>query len=135
MIFNSQPYYNEPGYEKNTNKTGAETYNKRIEQLTVQYAMTDWLTHRLKTPGVPAPSSGGGGGGGAANGKKPHVKPINPSDDAVWGDVIRKHFELKGRMMLETAQKWEKKQSDSQGMKYLVRDLRRQLKEHGFLNG
>ncbi|KXX76244.1 putative ubiquitin-conjugating enzyme protein 17 [Madurella mycetomatis] len=133
MVFNSEPYYNEPGYEKNPNKTGAEAYNKRIEQLTIQYAVVDWLTHRLKTPGVSAPSPGGVAG--PANWKKSPIKCANPSDDAVWGDVIRKHFELKGRMILETAQKWEKKQSDSQGMKYLVRDLRHQLKAHGFLNG
>ncbi|GAB1314732.1 Ubiquitin-conjugating enzyme E2 Z [Madurella fahalii] len=133
MIFNSQPYYNEPGYERNTNQTGAETYNKKVELLTIPHAMTYWMTHRLKNPRASAPSSSGVAGPIPANSKAPHAE-YRYDDDAIWGDVIRKHFELKGRMMLDTAKKWEAKQPDAPGMKNLVRDLQYRLREYGFLS-
>ena len=31
---------------------------------------------------------------------------VDSNDDNVWGDVIRKHFSLKGGMMLALAKKW-----------------------------
>ncbi|KAK4118741.1 hypothetical protein N657DRAFT_326782 [Parathielavia appendiculata] len=51
----------------------------------------------------------------AANIAKPHQAPQPPAtsrrvpqcDDPIWGDVIRKHFELKGRLIVETVKKWE----------------------------
>jgi baculoviral IAP repeat-containing protein 6 len=47
MIFNDQPYYNEPGYELRDNPTSSQHYNRVIEQLTIRYAMLPWLTDRL----------------------------------------------------------------------------------------
>ncbi|KAK4035221.1 hypothetical protein C8A01DRAFT_18093 [Parachaetomium inaequale] len=47
MIFNDQPYYNEPGYELRDNPTSSQHYNRIIEQLTIRYAMLPWLTERL----------------------------------------------------------------------------------------
>ncbi|KAK3308407.1 uncharacterized protein B0T15DRAFT_392453 [Chaetomium strumarium] len=47
MIFNSQPYYNEPGYEQYQNDDRSKKYNRNVEQLTVRYALLPWLTQRL----------------------------------------------------------------------------------------
>ncbi|KAH6850516.1 hypothetical protein B0I37DRAFT_413911 [Chaetomium sp. MPI-CAGE-AT-0009] len=50
MIFNDQPYYNEPGYELRSYPTQAQEYNRAIEALTVRYAMIPWLAERLVAP-------------------------------------------------------------------------------------
>ncbi|KAL2162953.1 hypothetical protein VTH06DRAFT_6789 [Thermothelomyces fergusii] len=50
MIFNDQPYYNEPGYEYHGEPARAEAYNRNIEYLTVRYALNAWLAERLAGP-------------------------------------------------------------------------------------
>ncbi|KAL2127957.1 hypothetical protein VTI74DRAFT_9922 [Chaetomium olivicolor] len=50
MIFNDQPYYNEPGYEYKPNDARSEAYNRDIEHNTVKVAMHDWLVYRLACP-------------------------------------------------------------------------------------
>ena len=47
MIFNDQPYYNEPGYELRKDPVAAQQYNRNIEALTVRHAMIPWLADRL----------------------------------------------------------------------------------------
>jgi baculoviral IAP repeat-containing protein 6 len=47
MIFNDQPFYNEPGYEYRADETKSEKYNRKIELLTIKYAMLPWLTNAL----------------------------------------------------------------------------------------
>ncbi|KAK3297238.1 uncharacterized protein B0H64DRAFT_319468 [Chaetomium fimeti] len=54
MVFNDQPYYNEPGYELRNTPAQAENYNRGIEALTVRYAMIPWLAERLVVPTLPA---------------------------------------------------------------------------------
>ncbi|KAK3901343.1 hypothetical protein C8A05DRAFT_16463 [Staphylotrichum tortipilum] len=66
MIFNDQPFYNEPGYEYHADRARAEEYNRNIESFTVTHAMIPWLNKRLVAPralssapkaSTPAPSS------------------------------------------------------------------------------
>ncbi|KAK4244547.1 hypothetical protein C7999DRAFT_43818 [Corynascus novoguineensis] len=54
MIFNDQPYYNEPGYEYRRNFARAQAYNRNIEHLTVRYALVSWLAERLAGPTQPS---------------------------------------------------------------------------------
>ncbi|KAK3941009.1 hypothetical protein QBC46DRAFT_111102 [Diplogelasinospora grovesii] len=58
MVFNDEPYYNEPGYEQQINKAASEAYNKSTQELTVQHALLHWLLDRLcppfKTPSAAA---------------------------------------------------------------------------------
>ena len=51
MIFNDQPYYNEPGYELRGSPVAAQKYNRNIEALTVRHAMIPWLADRLVVSG------------------------------------------------------------------------------------
>jgi baculoviral IAP repeat-containing protein 6 len=53
MIFNDQPYYNEPGYELRKSPVAAQKYNRTIEALTVRHAMIPWLADRLVAPDKP----------------------------------------------------------------------------------
>src|SRR4051794_22394833 len=55
MVFNDQPFYNEPGFELRSNPAQAEKYNRNIEYLTVKYAMLPWLTDGLTGPEEPEP--------------------------------------------------------------------------------
>jgi len=57
MIFNAQPYYNEPGHEYYTDTTQVEMYNRAVEVNTAHYAMFEWLAHRLAVSNQPAAST------------------------------------------------------------------------------
>jgi hypothetical protein len=50
MIFNAEPWYNEPGREAVTNKTASERYNQEIRRETIRLAMVEWLNCRLAAP-------------------------------------------------------------------------------------
>jgi len=50
MIFNDQPFYNEPGYEYHADRARAEEYNRNIESFTITHAMIPWLSKRLVAP-------------------------------------------------------------------------------------
>ncbi|KAF1365799.1 hypothetical protein EJ07DRAFT_58385, partial [Lizonia empirigonia] len=47
MVFCEQPWYNEPGRERSYGSSfsgsAAERYNRRVRELTVRFAMIDWL--------------------------------------------------------------------------------------------
>ncbi|KAK3326103.1 hypothetical protein B0H66DRAFT_600240 [Apodospora peruviana] len=51
MIFNDQPWYNEPGRETHLDKNQCKLYNQQIQQHTVQHAILYWLNNRLSQPG------------------------------------------------------------------------------------
>lgn len=57
MIFNDQPFYNEPGYEYRADEAKSEKYNRKIEHLTINYAMVPWLANALKGPNENSPES------------------------------------------------------------------------------
>jgi len=50
MIFTMEPWYNEPGREKHTNKRDSEKYNAQIQTFTIQHAILHWLEGRLARP-------------------------------------------------------------------------------------
>ncbi|AEO56624.1 hypothetical protein MYCTH_2301747 [Thermothelomyces thermophilus ATCC 42464] len=54
MIFNDQPYYNEPGFEYHNDPARVQAYNRNIEHLTVRYALNSWLAERLAGPTQPS---------------------------------------------------------------------------------
>ncbi|KAK4151840.1 hypothetical protein C8A00DRAFT_45025 [Chaetomidium leptoderma] len=56
-------------------------------------------------------------------------------DDPIWGDVIRKHFELKSDMILATVRKWEQRAAGittAAPLAGAAHKLEYQLKWHGF---
>ncbi len=55
MVFNDQPFYNEPGFELRSNPAQSERYNRNVEYMTVKYAMLPWLTDGLIGPEEPEP--------------------------------------------------------------------------------
>ncbi|KAL2022375.1 hypothetical protein VTK56DRAFT_5442 [Thermocarpiscus australiensis] len=133
MIFNSQPYYNEPGYENRAEPERAETYNRRIEAQTLQYALVDWLETRLAKP---LKETGTSATAGlpllAANGKSAVGTAAKGRDDFIWGSVIRKHFELKAGIIMSTVRKWETKAPSHSPMNRLIPRLEYGLREQGF---
>ncbi|KAK4236182.1 hypothetical protein C8A03DRAFT_17147 [Achaetomium macrosporum] len=225
MIFNAQPYYNEPGREHHRNDSSSEKYNRTVERQTVQYALLPWLTQRLAnrhkssesdtsapsiprgTPPVQVPVEASLNLANMAPSPAhdtvyhdPHLGliPTAPSsivpvwhppplttahqiqeavqapmhasifgwanvtavlpgcgksnqaslaplkeDDPIWGDVIRKHFEIKSIYIVERVQQWEKRAPEdarpglhvqvTQFAQQLREQLTKQLKEHGFL--
>ncbi|KAK3370507.1 hypothetical protein B0H63DRAFT_402445 [Podospora didyma] len=50
MIFNDQPWYNEPGRENRIDDKASGDYNMEIQRMTIQHAMTYWLKDRLGQP-------------------------------------------------------------------------------------
>ncbi len=50
MIFNSQPWYNEPGREMYVDQNQSDIYNKSTWQHTVRHAILYWLNERLAPP-------------------------------------------------------------------------------------
>lgn len=125
MIFNSTPFYNEPSNDRFANKRFVEEYNRMIEPMTVRHAMLYWLNARLKAPAMP--------GNAWATAPANQATARSSTDDPIWGDVIRKHFTLKGPLLLETARKWEQRQPKDLTLRMLVKDFRHKLLEHGFI--
>jgi baculoviral IAP repeat-containing protein 6 len=136
MIFNDKPFYNEPGHETRSEDSRAEAYNRNVEPLTAQYAMLYWLNERLADPDKPNASDGNHPAlppttappapfpttpinSGPVPLEWEFIQPVpvynavaatrKNTDDPVWGDVIRKHFELKSDMIMATVREWEKK--------------------------
>ncbi|KAL1845329.1 hypothetical protein VTK73DRAFT_661 [Phialemonium thermophilum] len=50
MIFNEEPWYNEPGREHRVNKEESARYNDQIRAATVRLGMLDWLRTRIVSP-------------------------------------------------------------------------------------
>jgi hypothetical protein len=65
---------------------------------------------------------------------KPPSLPLPPKeDDPIWGEVIRKHFELKGKQIVETATMWEKR-SPRGAMRGAGEKVMDHLVRHGFVH-
>ncbi|KAK6356888.1 hypothetical protein TWF718_001228 [Orbilia javanica] len=47
MILCAEPYYNEPGYEKNPNPKASKMYNEIVQLNNLQFAMANWLIYPL----------------------------------------------------------------------------------------
>ncbi|KAK0720226.1 hypothetical protein B0H67DRAFT_179874 [Lasiosphaeris hirsuta] len=52
MVFNSQPWYNEPGRETMIDEAQSTSYNKGVWANTVKHAMVHWLSDRLAPAGI-----------------------------------------------------------------------------------
>ncbi|MCJ1394315.1 hypothetical protein MMC18_007193 [Xylographa bjoerkii] len=78
MIFNDEPFRNEPGLENVRGwdaKRCSQQYSQRVQAFTVRFAILDWLSES-------------------------HVQ------GSVWKDVIEKYFQFNGNKILSTVQKW-----------------------------
>jgi baculoviral IAP repeat-containing protein 6 len=77
--------------------------------------------------------------------KKPPA-PRKPAerDDPIWGEVLRKHFDVKSAAIMETLQKWERQEATvrhstpgyspkGMGISEGMAKLRHELKRYGFL--
>ncbi|MCJ1386059.1 hypothetical protein MMC17_009184 [Xylographa soralifera] len=78
MIFNDEPFRNEPGFEAVRGRDAqrySQQYNQRVQAFTVRFALLDWLSasHAHRT---------------------------------VWEDVVAKYFLFNGNRILSTVQKW-----------------------------
>ena len=78
MIFNDEPFRNEPGFEAVRGwdaQRYSQQYNQRVQVFTVRFALLDWLSrsnlHRT-----------------------------------IWEDVVEKYFQFNGNKILSTVQKW-----------------------------
>mmetsp|Transcript_25936 Transcript_25936/g.32338 ORF Transcript_25936/g.32338 Transcript_25936/m.32338 type:complete len:639 (-) Transcript_25936:58-1974(-) len=82
LIFVPDPYFNEPGYERDINtvlgKKRSENYNNGVRRDTLCHAILD---------------------------------QINGNESSVFNEVILKHFQIKRRKVIEQLGEWEKKQS------------------------
>lgn len=158
MIFNDQPWYNEPDYERKSSPAQAERYNRQIASATIQHAMFPWLEQRLATPDGPEaaprprtvrtlspptlfstsiPFLPAGFGPFSSPATTVHPR-IVAADDPIWGDVIRKHFELRADMIMSTVRDWEEKtvaaaKPQVSPMAGVSEDLEHALRQHGFL--
>ncbi|KAL2152244.1 hypothetical protein VTH82DRAFT_5428 [Thermothelomyces myriococcoides] len=149
MIFNDQPYYNEPGFEYHNDPARVQAYNRNIEYLTVrqfpavlshlQSSITNHIQSLMPldvlsnsaSPFVPDDLSFY---------TTPEPSPPSPcqsppeEDDPIFGDVIREHFKLKAGMIMEKARSWENQTGKEPGIGEAVASLEGHLKRHGFLN-
>ncbi|KAK0739516.1 hypothetical protein B0T21DRAFT_308303 [Apiosordaria backusii] len=90
MIFVENPYFNEPGYQNDPNFAQSELYSRDKEYLTVKYAINPWLMALGKASGS-------------------QTSLVTLADCNLWGDIVLKHFELKGPAILAKVKEWEKK--------------------------
>ncbi|KAK4178765.1 putative baculoviral IAP repeat-containing protein [Triangularia setosa] len=91
MVFVENPYFNEPGYENRPDLAQSESYNRDKENLTLQYAIIPWLSV-LDKAWKPQPSD-----------------LVTLADCRIWGDIVLKHFELKGSTILAKVKEWQSK--------------------------
>ncbi|MCJ1404614.1 hypothetical protein MMC11_007840 [Xylographa trunciseda] len=78
MIFNDEPFRNEPGLENARGwnaKQDSQQYSQNVQAFTVRFALLDWV-HRS------------------------HVQR------SIWKDVVTKYFQFNGNKILSTVQKW-----------------------------
>ncbi|MCJ1415344.1 hypothetical protein MMC32_001676 [Xylographa parallela] len=78
MIFNDEPFRNEPGFEAVRGwdaQRHSQQYNQRVQAFTVRYALLDWLSRSDVHRGI-------------------------------WEDIVEKYFHFNGNKILSTVQKW-----------------------------
>ena len=54
-------------------------------------------------------------------------------DDAVWGEVIRKHFTTHAKSIVETTKKWKGRKRNDGNHARLMTEIRDSMTRHGFL--
>ena len=78
MIFNDEPFRNEPGFENVRGwdaKRYSRSYNQRVQAFTVRFALLDWLS------------------------------PSN-MQRSIWKDVAATYFRCNSSKILSTVQQW-----------------------------
>jgi ubiquitin-protein ligase len=101
MIFNEEPWCNEPGRETHHGSEQCKIYNRSLYPSVVKYAMIEWIEgKRSKSPKSSCKSSGRrlGEAGDDLKGK------IYGED--IWADVTEKHFEVNEKETVKTVCAW-----------------------------
>ena len=102
MIFCDQPWYNEPGREINSaGDDQSKAYNRTLYPGTVQYAMLDWLEKkRYPLARGRLYSTGRRLGGPEQN------QASQDTNNDIWQEIVKKHFESKEKEIKATVDKW-----------------------------
>ncbi|KAJ9133803.1 Ubiquitin-conjugating enzyme [Pleurostoma richardsiae] len=131
MIFCDEPWYNEPGREFSPNKSASESYNRSVQDWTMQHAMLPWL-RQLDGAGA-GTKSGGAVASTAATANRPSTGATDPLH--VWNDVVQKHFEANSKAIVETIRTWKGKSGSRGGSKSspLVNEVTDLITKKGFL--
>ncbi|GKT94631.1 ubiquitin-conjugating enzyme [Colletotrichum tofieldiae] len=101
MIFCPDPIWNEPGNAGDLGARASELYNWEMRADTLVFAMSDWLSERQTDAAGSATGNG------------------------LWDEVVRNHFGLRWRQILETAIRWEKENDpgvsfSASGLKFIM---------------
>jgi baculoviral IAP repeat-containing protein 6 len=62
-----------------------------------------------------------------------HATGAGNLDDCIWGEVIRKHFSINARAIMETVKKWKGNKRNASEHAKMVTRLQEALTRHGFL--
>lgn len=156
MVFCDKPWYNEPGRERQPSESASESYNRGIHEWTVQHAMLKWLTGASTAassaflhPGPPHWNSSvgpippqvaaainnnsGGGGGQPVAAAASTTTTVNPSDEYIWGDVVRNHFAANAKAIGETVRKWKARGLKNSKIGSLAAELNTAMVAKGYL--
>jgi baculoviral IAP repeat-containing protein 6 len=101
MIFNDEPWCNEPGRESHRGSEQSKSHNRYLYDKVVKFGMIEWLENKRSR----APASKKG------TDRYGHVLGTSTSDNKVkeediWADVAKKHFEAAEDEIIKTVCNW-----------------------------
>ena len=96
MIFNDEPWCNEPGRESDRGTEQSKSYNRHIYDKVVKFGMIEWLEHKRSKKGTDKYGHVLGTCTGANKEK----------EEDIWADVAKKHFEAAEDEIIKTVCNW-----------------------------
>lgn len=110
MVFCDEPWYNEPGRERQPNKGASDQYNRSVQEWTIQHAMLPWL-----------------------NGSSVGKAAADPDTNYFWGEVVRRHFDANGKTIADTVRAWKNKAGKNGRLAPLTTELVDTMAKGGFV--
>ena len=101
MIFNDEPWCNEPGRDSDRGSERSNAHNRYLYPHVVKFGMIEWLENkRSRAPAV----NQGGRRLGEAQGSPTSARKEEEED--IWIEVTKKHFEAAGEDIVKTVCNW-----------------------------
>ncbi|KAK3074651.1 glycylpeptide N-tetradecanoyltransferase [Teratosphaeriaceae sp. CCFEE 6253] len=101
MIFCDEPHCNEPSYEGDRGSEPSRAYNRNVYAMTVKLAMLEWLDMSVRLHYALALRNRWLGESADAPVQQPY-----PGSDALWAEVVTRHFETHADEIAEMLEAW-----------------------------
>ena len=107
MIFNDEPWCNEPGRESQRGNAASKSYNRSLYPSVVKFAMLEWIECKRSKDKFPTSSYRGPGRTIGDDYGSKATKHAHANED-IWTAVTKKHFRVNADEIVKTVVKWTK---------------------------